>query len=746
MGSRRLLWGFLALGALPLLLEATTGCDLVFELKDVRRDNAVNCQCDCGADAGTARMVLVARSEDDAEEVGGTMDLASGGLELGAGLVGVRFADLTIPQGAFISSAHVQFEGDASGEGETTDYTIQAEASTTAASFTSADNDLSGRPVGSAVDWSPGAWDSGDRDAAQRTSDISALLQVLVDDPGWNDASSIVLVFAGTGLRTAESFEGGDQQAELVVQVTGDVSARLPVCASDDLFADGFSAADTVTQCNRVATTLSEIAGACGYPQPCTCSVFDLKDPNGQEAPDTFPQATCDTTCSEEFVDAPACDNFDPNEFAACVASGDTVANCKVHVAATNVENGGGFPICVASGSPLAFHAFGERSQCVVGGSADIVVGGRSPKGDPATAGLIEVLGEPCPGGSCRVHPYFGLNMNDIEFEVRWAKNPVFGDLVASGAGVDAEVVDTNGDAVFPADGVLGTGAGRRGSDAQEIDAGNPDPLGLTVDWTGKECFMDGGLTAAVRDDGVCEVDNAPDTIPCTSDADCAGVGGVCRLPPERDEMVITLDLAGALVNQPPNAAAGADQTVECTSSAGAPFALDGRASNDPDHNLALVSWHQGTRTGPLLGTSLVVGQTLGVGASGSFVLRAVDGFAQTDEDETSVAVVDTTPPVIACNAPATIRPPAAVISFGATATDVCDDAVAAAVTGYDCFAFTKKGKRVSKLESCIVSFLGNTLAIHDVGGYGDHITWTVEAPDDSGNVGRASCEVVVTK
>jgi hypothetical protein len=740
MRSRQTLWGFLAIGVIPFLLEATTGCDRVFSLDRVRTDNAVNCECSCAA--GAPRSVFVARSEDDAEQVGTTMDLGGGELVLGAGLVGLRFADLTIPQGATIEAAYVQFEGDASGQTATTSYKIRAQASTSAASFTNAANDLSGRTLLlTEIAWAPGAWDNGDRGAEQRTPDIASLLQELVDDPGWNDTSSIVLRFEGTGVRTAESFEGSDQQPELIVQLSTGVSAQLPICASTDLLVGGFDASDTQTQCDRVATTLGGIAGACGYPQPCSCTVVDLKDPNGQQAPDTFPQATCDDPCTEVLVDDPACDNFDPNEFAACVQAGGGIASCKVHVAATNAA--GGFPICVASGSPLAFHAFGERSQCEVEGSSDIEVGGRTPKGDPATAGLIEVLGEPCPGGSCKVHPYFGLNMDDIEFEVRWASNPVFGDLVATGAGVEAETVDTNGDAVFATDAVFGTGAGRRGSDARAIDAANPDPLGLSVDWSGKVCSMDGGLAATVGDDGACEADP---TIPCASDADCTDVGGVCTLAAPSDEMVIAVELAGTLVNQPPSAAAGADQTVECTSSTGAPFTLDGRASSDPDHNLALVSWHQGTRTGPLLGTSLVIGQALGVGASGSFVLRAVDGFAQTDEDETSVEVVDTTPPVIACNAPATIQPRNAAISFGATATDVCDAAVVAAVTSYDCFTFTKKGKRISKLESCVVSFAGNTLSIADVGGYGDHITWTVEAPDDSGNVGQATCEVVIAK
>jgi hypothetical protein len=255
--------------------------------------------------------------------------------------------------------------------------------------------------------------------------------------------------------------------------------------------------------------------------------------------------------------------------------------------------------------------------------------------------------------------------------------------------------------------------------------------------------MVDGGIALGVGDDGLCEADG---TTPCATDADCTAVGGVCILPPDTAPMQADVVLAGMLVNQPPAADAGADQTIECTSSAGASFTLDGNGSSDPDGNLVLASWREGSRTGPELSNGFTAVQTLGVGDAQSYVLRVIDVFAQMDEAGTNASVVDTTPPVIACNAPATIRPPAALIAFGATATDVCDDSVTAAVTGFDCFAFTKKGRRISKLESCVVSFAGNTLSIADVGGYGDHVTWTVEAPDDSGNVGRATCEVVVAK
>ena len=91
----------------------------------------------------------------------------------------------------------------------------------------------------------------------------------------------------------------------------------------------------------------------------------------------------------------------------------------------------------------------------------------------------------------------------------------------------------------------------------------------------------------------------------------------------------------------------------------GASFTLDGRGTSDPDANLALVSWHAGTRTGTELARKAVVQQSLGVGVSQSYVLRTVDTSSATDEATTSVAVVDTTPPELAISvSPTTLWPP----------------------------------------------------------------------------------------
>jgi hypothetical protein len=743
MRSRRWLWSFLVLGSLPFFLEATTGCDSVFGLQRIEQPADNGLYCDCMCEAGAAQSPLITMDSDDAEESSsGVVAVDDGDLDLGQQIVGLRFTGLMIPQGASIAHAYVQFEGDEDNESEPTSYTIRAEASTSAGTFTSTNGDLSGRMLGMfQVTWNPIAWSNGEAAEAERTADIADLIQELVDRPEWTQGSTIVLRFDGTGHRSAESHEGGGSPAQLIVDLG--VAAVLPVCARSGVARNALGDIlqdDLVGECSRVASTLTGIAGACGYPTPCSCTVVDRKDESGGDQPDSIESDVCRDTCDPVLVDAPVCDTFDPNEFSECIADGGTIEACKGNLSATHAD--GGSPVCVHSGSALAFHAFGERSLCEVKGVADIVVGDRRPTGDPKTIGRVEILGGPCPGGNCAVHPFLDLAMNPIEFEVRWASNPVFRDLSASARGLDTALLD-QGAASFDPDTVVGTGLGRRGLRTLGIDAANPDPLDLGVDWIGRTCNVHGTLAAGVGNDGVCEADGAT---PCATDDDCAAVGGACTLPPETTEMLIGLALGGALVNQPPRAAAGADQNVECTSSAGATFTLDGRGTSDPDQNLALTTWHAGTRTGPELSRNPVLEQALGVGGAESYVLRVVDTNAQTDEDTTAAQVVDTTPPVIACNAPATIKPPDALISFGATATDVCDTAVTAEVIAYDCFAFTKKGRRISKLESCVVSFLGDTLAIHDIGGYGDHIQWTVRAPDDSGNVGQTTCEVVVAK
>jgi hypothetical protein len=108
------------------------------------------------------------------------------------------------------------------------------------------------------------------------------------------------------------------------------------------------------------------------------------------------------------------------------------------------------------------------------------------------------------------------------------------------------------------------------------------------------------------------------------------------------------------------------------------------------------------------------------------------------------ITVQDTTPPEIQCNAPATITPKEAPISFAATATDNCDGEPLVAITGYNCFFTAPNGKIINKNSSCEVELTGSTINILDSGGVQDNITWTTQATDSCGNVSSEICHVEV--
>ncbi len=159
----------------------------------------------------------IAAGSDDAEEkaASGSVRLSSGDLELVDDgtirqIVGLRFAGVDVPQGATVLSATVQFTADEAKSGAAT-LIIRGEGANDAASFTSADGDVSDRPTtGASVAWSPPDWPSrGDAGPAQRTPDLASIVQEIVARPGWARGNALALLITGQGTRTAESFEGG---------------------------------------------------------------------------------------------------------------------------------------------------------------------------------------------------------------------------------------------------------------------------------------------------------------------------------------------------------------------------------------------------------------------------------------------------------------------------------------------------------------------------------------------------------
>gem|GEM_PF-688908 len=152
---------------------------------------------------------------DDAEErANGDVRLASSDLEMtldrgGDQTIGLRFASVTIPQGVMVADAWVQFQSDETDSGATS-LTIRGEASDAPKSFSSATGNITSRPVTAAsVAWAPEPWPvTGLAGDEQRTPDLTAIVQEIVDRGGWVAGSPLVLVIDGTGERVAESFEG----------------------------------------------------------------------------------------------------------------------------------------------------------------------------------------------------------------------------------------------------------------------------------------------------------------------------------------------------------------------------------------------------------------------------------------------------------------------------------------------------------------------------------------------------------
>jgi hypothetical protein len=122
------------------------------------------------------------------------------------------------------------------------------------------------------------------------------------------------------------------------------------------------------------------------------------------------------------------------------------------------------------------------------------------------------------------------------------------------------------------------------------------------------------------------------------------------------------------------------------------------------------------------------------------------DDSSNTASGSQSVTVGDSSAPIISCNSPAKIAPAQIVLSFTATAADTCDTDVIPEAFEYDCYSFTKKGKRVDRSDRCDVAFRGEVVDIINSGGVGDMIEWTLLAVDDSGNSSTQTCIVNVVR
>jgi len=128
------------------------------------------------------------------------------------------------------------------------------------------------------------------------------------------------------------------------------------------------------------------------------------------------------------------------------------------------------------------------------------------------------------------------------------------------------------------------------------------------------------------------------------------------------------------VINQPPTARGGPDQTVECCGTAGTQITLDGSASSDPDGDTLSFEWRDAA--GNVVGSTAVVNLALTLGTH-SFTLTVNDGKGGASSESVLVTVQDTTPPSPALALSPNVFWPPDHRLVGVTATiqvtDICD-------------------------------------------------------------------------
>ena len=170
--------------------------------------------------------IRVSSDRDDAEErSSGKVVTSSTDIELtydvkrGQQLVGLRFNNLKIPQGAKIKHAHVRFKADETDRGAIK-LRIRGDDSDNAARFVEKRRNLSSRKLTSAsVTWQPVDWlRVGAKGGKQWTPDISKVLQEVVSRKGWKSGNSFAVLIdsKSKAKRVAESYRGDKKGAPLL--------------------------------------------------------------------------------------------------------------------------------------------------------------------------------------------------------------------------------------------------------------------------------------------------------------------------------------------------------------------------------------------------------------------------------------------------------------------------------------------------------------------------------------------------
>ena len=168
----------------------------------------------------TSTTHTVASSDSDAEEVGGAVYTTSPVLELGyktdgqAQTTGIRFSGVTVPQGARITSAYLQFAA-VTDKADATSLAIVAHDVASGSPFAETPNNITSRVKTSArVTWQPGPWTDGN---TYNSPSVTSVVQEIVNRSDWRGGAAMAFIISGTGTRKAQAYDASSTLAPKLV-------------------------------------------------------------------------------------------------------------------------------------------------------------------------------------------------------------------------------------------------------------------------------------------------------------------------------------------------------------------------------------------------------------------------------------------------------------------------------------------------------------------------------------------------
>jgi len=182
----------------------------------------------CPLNGGSENTFTQTTTNDSEENVyDGGISLGSSDLELhrksnNDGYVAMRYTGVTVPQGATIINAEIQFHVDEVKSNVPLTITFRGEDIGDSPALTSTNSDISSRfETSASVDWAVPHWAAlHDEGAAQLTPDLSSIVQEIVDRGDWasgNDMTMMIKAWPNnSGQRIAESSNGESSNAPIL--------------------------------------------------------------------------------------------------------------------------------------------------------------------------------------------------------------------------------------------------------------------------------------------------------------------------------------------------------------------------------------------------------------------------------------------------------------------------------------------------------------------------------------------------